>query len=302
VHHVPGKLGGPGVVAAAAPVGQPGRLALLVDEATKKRFLVDCGSVYSILPFTSSQRPFGPKVVSADKSPIACWGWRESVVHVQGRSFKWKFLLASVAFPLVGADFLSFFDLKVDLRRMRLESGSDRWHVQLAAPPAGSTFAAIGLQLASTGEECAVVSSSDPHTKIQQELGECEKRSSSGDLAPHLVPRIPQTGEDKVVMQNVPERRSLSEEGRAKKQEKRKSSNSYTKEYRDSFSKKQPLAVEKGSPTPPTIRRGVLVKMQLQIYVLAVQVLNVTWKRPPAARAGASPESARSRCQTTGLC
>jgi len=139
------------VVAAATPDGVPGRLGLLVDEDTKQRFLVDCGSVFSILPFSSKDLPAGPRIVAADKSPIACWGWCSRTLHVRGKAFTWRFLKAAVAFPIVGADFLSHFDLKIDLKRMRLEHGTSKWHVALAAPPAGSTFAAIGVQLASVG-------------------------------------------------------------------------------------------------------------------------------------------------------
>jgi len=40
---------------------------------------------------------------------------------------------------------LSHFDLKIDLKRMQLEHGVQRWLLKLAAPPAGSTFAAIGV-------------------------------------------------------------------------------------------------------------------------------------------------------------
>jgi len=102
---VPRKLESQRVVATATSAGTPGRLGLLVDEATKQCFLVDCGSVFSILPFSSSSAPSGPKLMAADRTPIACWDWRISQLHVQGHRFSWRFLLAKVAFPIVGAVF-----------------------------------------------------------------------------------------------------------------------------------------------------------------------------------------------------
>jgi len=47
---------------------------------------------------------------------------------------------------LWGADFLSHFDLQIDLKRMQLEHGVRHWSLKMAAPPEGSTFAAIGVR------------------------------------------------------------------------------------------------------------------------------------------------------------
>jgi hypothetical protein len=38
------------------------------------------------------------------------------------RTLRWRFLLAAVAFALIGSDFLAHFDLQVDLKRMRLDA------------------------------------------------------------------------------------------------------------------------------------------------------------------------------------
>jgi len=96
----------------------------------------------------------GPCLVKADKKLVACWGEREQTNHMGGRAFTWKFLLAAVSFPIVGADFLRKFRLMVDLDKMRLVHNSKGWHVPLAAPPMSSTFAAIGMQLAGERTEC----------------------------------------------------------------------------------------------------------------------------------------------------
>lgn len=126
--------------------GQPGRLGLLLDDSSAVQYLVDTGSVYSILPHTSTLPPSGPKIMAADKTPIPCWGWKRMTIVSGKRTFVWNFLLAAVGFPLVGADFLGYYKLMVDLARMRLQHNSRRWIIPMAAPPCGSLFAAIGVQ------------------------------------------------------------------------------------------------------------------------------------------------------------
>ena len=108
---------------AAVSSGPKGRLALLVDEASQQRFLVDTGSSYSILPHKSKQPTSGLRLCTADRSPIACWGDRRLHVAAGGRRFTWTFLLADVAMPIIGADFLRHFDFGLLVDRCGY------WHV-----------------------------------------------------------------------------------------------------------------------------------------------------------------------------
>ena len=142
--HVVGKRARRGVVASTTSTGQPGDLGMLVDHVSGRKFLVDTGSVYSILPHQSIEPAMGPAIMTADRTPISCWGQQEMTITTAGHSFKFVFLLADVAFAIVGANFLSFFDLVVDLRRMRLIQDS-RSFIPLAAPPCGARLAAIGV-------------------------------------------------------------------------------------------------------------------------------------------------------------
>jgi len=132
-------------VASTSPASSPGTLGVLVDQLSGRRFLADCGSVYSILPHSSSDPPTGPALVTANKTPVPCWGRRTCTVKFGGKTFEWSFLLAKVSFPIVGADFLRRFDLMVDLKRMTLVHGARGWKLGLVAPPQGSTFAALGI-------------------------------------------------------------------------------------------------------------------------------------------------------------
>ena len=101
-------------------MGKPSCLLYLVDVANSKRYLVDSGSAYSILPHKSSAEPTGPCLMTADGKPLHCWGHRTCSVCTRTREFSWSFLLAPVAFPILGADFLSNFRLLVDISNKRL--------------------------------------------------------------------------------------------------------------------------------------------------------------------------------------
>ena len=58
--------------------------------------------------------------MTADGKPLHCWGRRTCSVCTCTREFSWSFLLAPVAFPILGADFLSNFRLLVDISNKRL--------------------------------------------------------------------------------------------------------------------------------------------------------------------------------------
>ena len=129
---------------AAISSGPKGRLALLVDKATQKQFLVDTGSSYSIIPHWSQELTSGPCLCTADRSPIACWGDRKLHVAVSGRRFTWPFLLADVALPIIRADFLRHLGLLVDLGEMQLLAHKGGWSQQLVVSSGSGMFATIG--------------------------------------------------------------------------------------------------------------------------------------------------------------
>jgi hypothetical protein len=154
---VAGKLGGRAAAAVDVSPGSPGRLGALLCHLSRKLFLVDTGSVYSVLPYFLSAQATGPAITSAAGKPIPCWGWRTMAVKFGTVEYKWKFLLAAVTFPLLGADFLRNFRLVVDLHLFAVYSKGGK-HVKMVAPPAGSTASLIGVQPAAA----AVVPSSSP--------------------------------------------------------------------------------------------------------------------------------------------
>ena len=83
---------------------------------------MDSGSAFSIIPHKSAAAPTGPRLITADGTPLKCWGRRTCMVHTRTKKFVWSFLLAPVAFPIIGADFLCSFKLMVDVSNKRLVS------------------------------------------------------------------------------------------------------------------------------------------------------------------------------------
>jgi hypothetical protein len=154
---VAGKLGGRAAAAVNVTPGSPGRLGALSCHITGKLFLVDTGSVYSVIPYSSCEPATGPAITSVAGKPIPCWGWRTMAVKFGATVYRWKFLLAAVAFPLLGADFLRSFRLVVDLHLFSVYSKGGK-PIQMVAPPAGSTTSLIGVQPAAA----AAVPSSTP--------------------------------------------------------------------------------------------------------------------------------------------
>ncbi len=91
-----------------------GQLIHMLDKISNRRFLVDSGASYSILPHRSSLPATGPKLFGPAGQLIFCWGDRLVQLRFQDQDFLGKFLLADVAFPILGVDFLRPHKLLID--------------------------------------------------------------------------------------------------------------------------------------------------------------------------------------------
>ena len=91
------------------------------------QFLVDTGSDLCVYP---RSRVTGPRartsyeLYAANGSTIATYG----VINLRldlglRRVFEWRFVIADVSQPIVGVDFLSFYNLLVDVRQKKLRDG-----------------------------------------------------------------------------------------------------------------------------------------------------------------------------------
>jgi hypothetical protein len=78
-------------------------LIFLQDTKNNLKFLVD--SSLSVMPHSILVLPTGPHLVKANGKQIPAWGFRRRTDCFSGQTFKFDFLLAAVATPLLGMDF-----------------------------------------------------------------------------------------------------------------------------------------------------------------------------------------------------
>ncbi|KYB25159.1 hypothetical protein TcasGA2_TC034897 [Tribolium castaneum] len=126
VQRIAGKLEGPSAVEAMCDGAdsQQNRL-FITDQKSGIRYLVDTGAEVSVVPkrlvgkSTSGQSSH--VLFAANNSPINTYGNKLLLLDLKlRRAFKWIFIIADVAKPIIGADFLNFYNLLPDLRNRRL--------------------------------------------------------------------------------------------------------------------------------------------------------------------------------------
>ena len=93
------------------------------DDETTIEYLIDTGASRSLLPKTELQGPHrrtSYTLQAANGSQINTYGLKQMPVTYDGRRYTWKFLVADVTMPIIGADFLTHYSLAVDVRNRRL--------------------------------------------------------------------------------------------------------------------------------------------------------------------------------------
>ena len=96
------------------------------DFHSKVIFLIDTGAEVSVLPksFSSPEiEQVDPliQLSAANNTPIKIYGSLLFTINFNlGRTFTYKFIIADISKPIIGADFLSHFDLSVRLRNRTL--------------------------------------------------------------------------------------------------------------------------------------------------------------------------------------
>ena len=94
--------------------------------STKLDLVIDTGAAVSILPPNCitgiNLSPTEVKISSAGGQTIKCHGecYIEIKIPQLRRNFFWRFIVADVTIPLLGADFLSSHDLLINCRRRKL--------------------------------------------------------------------------------------------------------------------------------------------------------------------------------------
>lgn len=120
------KIGKPpwrSVVAANDCQKSTGRL-FVVDKISKTQFLIDTGSDLCVYPRQALKLPrtkTSYQLFAANGTSIPTYGWINLNLNLGlRRDFTWRFVVADVSKPIIGIDFLIFYNLMVDCRGQRL--------------------------------------------------------------------------------------------------------------------------------------------------------------------------------------
>lgn len=96
----------------------------LVNPATRIKLLIDTGADISILPKTASNEKDKSRqryLLAANNTRISTYGTRRLTLTLGlPKQLEWEFTIADVDSAIIGADFLHFFGLLVDIRGQRL--------------------------------------------------------------------------------------------------------------------------------------------------------------------------------------
>lgn len=98
----------------------------ITDRNSNLSFLVDTGANISVLPRKKGDiaKPLPFQLYAANNSTISTYGERTLTLDLNlRRPYKWKFIVADVTKPIIGADFLRHHQLIVDLKNRRLIDG-----------------------------------------------------------------------------------------------------------------------------------------------------------------------------------
>jgi len=109
-------------------------------QLTARRYLVDTGASFSLVPHKSADPPARqPRLTGPNGPPIKCWGEEKRRLRIGGRQFEREFLLADVTFPILVVDFLRAHRLVVDVARNKLMDTANGDTFSLTGQPSGHT-------------------------------------------------------------------------------------------------------------------------------------------------------------------
>eukprot|EP00795_Rhopilema_esculentum_P017777 gene17777-biopygen6616 len=122
-HFVVGKLPSQRL-AATSPTGHQhnSRLFYITDRTTGTRFLVDTGADVSVFPLSPAEKRHLSSLIlqAVNQSTISTYGEKSMTLDLGlRRTYRWIFI-ADIPTPILGADFLAHYGLKVDVRNRTL--------------------------------------------------------------------------------------------------------------------------------------------------------------------------------------
>lgn len=120
-----GKLRAPSLVEAFSDGRSFQHRLHVTDQTTGMTFLVDTGADISLIPYDKVRKVHSPSTLqlfAANGTRIDTFGEKCLTLDLGlRRAFTWPFCVARVSKPILGADFLKYYGLLVDLRGRRLK-------------------------------------------------------------------------------------------------------------------------------------------------------------------------------------
>ncbi|KAF6201278.1 hypothetical protein GE061_005725 [Apolygus lucorum] len=124
-----GKLGGPPGNKAGTSYTDISNRLFVKCRKHNIPFLVDTGASISIIPNNLlhwKRRTHDQLLFAANGTSIATYGQFRTKVILENEAYEWLFIVADVKRPIIGADFLSYFGLHVDLKNRQLYNPHSR--------------------------------------------------------------------------------------------------------------------------------------------------------------------------------
>lgn len=151
---------------------------IIMDRIHGTKYLVDTGADISVIPYTERGNPRVSqdlKLFAANGSTIDTYGVViRNLDFGLRRAFKWEFCLANVNRPILGADFLRFYGLLVDLKNRRLVDATT------------SLFSIASISLDNTPSITAVLVNNE-FSKILKDFPNLTSLSRLRQQKPHQV-------------------------------------------------------------------------------------------------------------------
>lgn len=122
------------------------RRMMVHDQSTHIKYLIDSGSDVSLLPSqkqTKSNKITCPPLYAANGTKIKTYGTQNVEVQIGTKRYSWDFIVADVQIAIIGADFLSYHELTIDLKNKQLISSktNEKFHtsnVNIDMPSVGT--------------------------------------------------------------------------------------------------------------------------------------------------------------------
>lgn len=115
------------------------RRIFVTDRHLRVQFLVDTGADLCVFPRSHTRGPrrkCAYELSAANGTAINTYGTVTLTLNLGlRRDFTWRFVVADVAKPIIGVDFLAYYDLLVDVRNRRLVDGVTRLSTPGSAAP-----------------------------------------------------------------------------------------------------------------------------------------------------------------------